>query len=280
MVQCEIAEPKMTYTCSNAQNKYIIHINQKGQMENIQDKNLGTLQPVSQEVKFTNTNLPLPLPAHFKIEPDNVVMQPNANSSVQFIYYPVDLRPFNAKVESYCSILNYIVSLTHNQKTFVNKSLTIIWNILCEASKSQTTIASIVNQILHLLHILNEQKNWSSIQESYYQHYTKPSWKTMLIFISTIGCNNEIIPYINKLENAHEEETMANIILEIGCFISTNDELISFNKYQSSIKSLELTTSSTIKLLENLQNIVPQELQEQIQAYLIITRLPNIITIS
>ncbi|CAF3836916.1 unnamed protein product [Rotaria sp. Silwood1] len=195
-------------------------------------------------------------------------------------YTSNDFMLSNGKVESYCSILNYIVSLTHNQKTFVNKSLTIIWNILCEASKSQTTIASIVNQILHLLHILNEQKNWSSIQESYYQHYTKPSWKTMLIFISTIGCNNEIIPYINKLENAHEEETMANIILEIGCFISTNDELISFNKYQSSIKSLELTTSSTIKLLENLQNIVPQELQEQIQAYLIITRLPNIITIS
>ncbi|CAF3989438.1 unnamed protein product, partial [Rotaria sp. Silwood1] len=46
MVQCEIAEPKMTYTYSNAQNKYIIHINQKGQMENIQDKNLGPLQPV------------------------------------------------------------------------------------------------------------------------------------------------------------------------------------------------------------------------------------------
>ncbi|CAF3962931.1 unnamed protein product, partial [Rotaria sp. Silwood1] len=130
MVQCEIAEPKMTYTCSNAQNKYIIHINQKGQMENIQDKNLGTLQPVSQEVKFTNTSkatvtfhflqtittqdLPLPLPAHFKIEPDNVVMQPNANSSVQFIYYPVDLRPFNAKVQLQSNTIPYLINIPYS----------------------------------------------------------------------------------------------------------------------------------------------------------------------
>ncbi|CAF1312641.1 unnamed protein product, partial [Rotaria sordida] len=182
----------------------------------------------------------------------------------------------NGKVESYCSILNYLIPLTYNQKTFVNKTITIIWNILCDASKSQTTIANIVNQILHLLHILNEEKNWLSIQESYYQHYMKPSWETMLTFISTIGCNNEIISYIKKLTNVHEEETMINIILEIGRFISTNDELISFNKYQSSIKSLKLNTTSTIELLEKLRNIVPQEFQEQIQAYLTITSLPNI----
>ncbi|CAF4364696.1 unnamed protein product, partial [Rotaria sp. Silwood2] len=186
----------------------------------------------------------------------------------------------NGNVENYCNILNYLVPLTHNQKIFINETIKIIWNILCEASKSQTTIGSIVIQILHLLHVLDEEKNWSSIKDSYYQHYMKPNWKTMLKFILTIGYDNEIISYIKKLTSAHTEETMTNLISEIGCLISTNDELISFNKYQSSIKSLKLNMASTVELLEKLRNIVPQELEEQIEAYLTIIRLPNISTIN
>ncbi|CAF3477078.1 unnamed protein product, partial [Rotaria sp. Silwood2] len=77
-------------------------------------------------------------------------------------------------------------------KIFINETIKIIWNILCAASKSQTTIGSIVIQILHLLHVLDEEKNWSSIKDSYYQHYMKPNWKTMLKFILTIGYDNEI----------------------------------------------------------------------------------------
>ncbi|CAF4252506.1 unnamed protein product, partial [Rotaria sordida] len=115
MLPCEIAEPKMTYAPFNTQNKHIIHINQKGQMELIQDKNVGTIQPVSQEVKFKNISKataifhflqtinaqdpPLPLPSRFEIEPDNVIIQPNGNVPVQFIYYPIDLRPFNVNVQ-------------------------------------------------------------------------------------------------------------------------------------------------------------------------------------
>ncbi|CAF4351995.1 unnamed protein product, partial [Rotaria sp. Silwood2] len=179
-------------------------------------------------------------------------------------------------VEIYCKLLHHFIPLTHKQKLFINETIKIIWNILCEESKSQATIGNIVTLILHLLYVLDEEKSWSSINDSYYQHYMKPSWKNMLKFILTIGCNNEIISCIENLATAQTKETMTDLILKIGCLLSTDDELILFNKYQSSIQSLNSDTESSENLLESIQNMVPKELQKQIQAYLTTTRLTNI----
>ncbi|UJR07196.1 hypothetical protein I4U23_011484 [Adineta vaga] len=84
-------------------------------MEQIWNKNLQQLLPIEHEITFKNAgkaaatlnyrrivsaqDMRKPLTAKLHMEPDNLVIAPNSQVPVRFIYYPTDLQKFDARIQ-------------------------------------------------------------------------------------------------------------------------------------------------------------------------------------
>ena len=83
----------------------------------------------------------------------------------------------------------------------------------------------LTNQIFPYIYVpqcpLSNGENRRSLAVSVLELFNSQS--RAFFFETDSSCNDKIISYIKKLINTNTKKTMVNIILEIGCFISTSN---------------------------------------------------------
>ncbi|CAF4310596.1 unnamed protein product, partial [Rotaria sp. Silwood2] len=176
-------------------------------------------------------------------------------------------------IEPYCDIIRQLVPLSSDQWNSAKKAIAMLGQLLCDADNKNTIVAVTVGQSLHLLNVLNPDKNWSSIKGSYVQICSTPTWETISDFINTIGCNQEIIQLTKTFQDNNNEETIAETVLKLCRLVSTNDQINLLSTHESSIRNLQITTTSPVELLTQIQSFVSPEIKNKINAYLTLLRL-------
>ena len=179
-------------------------------------------------------------------------------------------------IKLFCDIL---AQLLPTQWASIRKATELAYRLLCDASEKHTTLTIVINQSLALLDVLQSDKNWYSIQELYKRLSSTPTWKKMSEFIHALDCNRDIVDLTDKLLDVHSEETMIEILFQLCCLISTNDELMSINEHQSSIRQLSTNIISLSDFFEQIQSLVPSAMEEKIHAFLILLRLSSLSTL-
>ena len=111
ILTCETASSVLTQKFATADNRQLIKIAQLSDMENIMRRNLDfecqvyfkNLSKASATLCFSRLvsrqDSTKVLSTRFRIEPHNVLIKPNTDMAVQFIYSAVDLRTLEANVE-------------------------------------------------------------------------------------------------------------------------------------------------------------------------------------
>ncbi|CAF4702814.1 unnamed protein product [Rotaria sp. Silwood2] len=92
------------------------------------------------------------------------------------------IEKFN--IEPYCDIIRQLVPLSSDQWNSAKKAIAMLGQLLCDADNKNTIVAVTVGQSLHLLNVLNPDKNWSSIKGSYVQICSTPTWETISRIVS------------------------------------------------------------------------------------------------
>ncbi|CAF4645213.1 unnamed protein product, partial [Rotaria sp. Silwood2] len=81
------------------------------------------------------------------------------------------------------------------------------------------------------------------------------------------------IQLTKTFQDNNNEETIAETVLKLCRLVSTNDHINLLNTHESSIRNLQLTTTSPVELLAQIQSFVSPEIKNKINAYLTLLRL-------
>jgi hypothetical protein len=92
-------------------------------------------------------------------------------------------------------------------------------------------------------------------------------------FITTIGCNQEMIQLTKTFSSDQNEETIAEATFKLCHFVLTKNELNLLNTHESSIRNFQPTTTSSIEMLKQIQSFVPPDIKNQVKAYLTLLHL-------
>ena len=104
-----------------------------------------------------------------------------------------------SNVESFSKILQQLVPLTPRQWSVARRAIEIIGGLLCDAVRSTVNVSTIVVEVLRFLGLVQPEKDWSSIQQSFAQLGSTPTWQITTDFVKRIGCREEIIRLVEAI---------------------------------------------------------------------------------
>ena len=195
----------------------------------------------------------------------------------QPLVYYTEYQPMKtSNIESYCDIVQQLVLLTPSQWSLSRRAIETIGSLLCDLGNKTFVVSAIVTAVLRFLSLVQSNENWSSVQESYVQVSSTPTWKTTTKFVKEIDCNNELVRLAETFQEVSDMEATLETIFELARLVSTSDELTLLNTHTSSIRALQSTAASPVELLQLIEPFVLPEIKLKIHAYLVLLRLSSL----
>ncbi|CAF3120536.1 unnamed protein product [Rotaria sp. Silwood2] len=115
ILTCETAKPSLNYYIPKIEEKHVIIINNDEDKEDIWNSIRNVLNPIKHQVTFINNgkaaatvrfdrilteqNLSLPSTTCFDVKPNNIIVLPHTETSIDLLYYPNDFRSFNSTIQ-------------------------------------------------------------------------------------------------------------------------------------------------------------------------------------
>ncbi|CAF2481316.1 unnamed protein product [Rotaria sp. Silwood2] len=179
-----------------------------------------------------------------------------------------DGRIRSNQIDKFCEILGQLAKLDAHQWKKVQLSIISAWSLLCTVTENETRLSDVVDRILHLLHILDIDKQWSSVRDAYKQFCSRPSWTTAQHLTDVINADHEINNLFKKISTHTDEEDMAADVFRLCRCLSTSDEQTLLDSCKADIQNPSSVKLSNIDLLKRMENFASGLMKKKIQFFL------------